>query len=328
MAIDWEPLRQVIDTHERFVISSHVRPDADAVGSELALASVLERLGKQVRIINPSDLPESLLFLDPTGRILCLNRSATAENVLDAEVHIVIDTSSWAQLLDVGRAWKQSSAVKVVIDHHLSADSIGGMEFKDPSAEASGALVFEMCEALGYEISREMVLPLYCAIATDTGWFRFSSTSSRTLRMAARLIDLGAQPDVIYQRLYENYSLARVRLAGCTLGRITLECEGRLAYTWIELADFAATGASPADTDDLVNECLTIKGTECAFIAIEQRNHTIKISLRSRTDLNVAEVAEQFGGGGHRQAAGAILPGGMAQARKRMIEALEAALAK
>lgn len=326
MTIDWEPLRPIFAGNQRFVLSSHVRPDADALGSELAVAGMLEAMGKTVRIINPSASPDTLLFLDPQRRIHKLGDTATADDVLETDVHIVLDTSAWGQLQSVGDVLKRSQAVRVVIDHHVSSDDLGAIEFKDTHAEATGALVFRMARSLGLEITEEIVLPLFCAIATDTGWFRFSSTTSNTLRIAADLIDAGAQPSVIYQLLYERYSLARIRLAGRVLGRMTLAGNGRVAYVWVSQRDIKEVDARPVDTEDLVNECLRIDGTQCAFIAIEQPDKRIKISFRSRTGLNVAAIAEQFGGGGHKQAAGAILPPPLEQARQRALEAMLASL--
>lgn len=326
MEIDWEPLRSIIERHDRFVLSSHVRPDADALGSELAMAGLLEQLGKKVRIVNPSALPATLSFLDPTGRVLKIGDQIPPEDVADTDVHMVLDTSAWAQLLEVGAVLRQTSAVKVVIDHHVSSDDLGAIEFKDTAAEATGALVIRMADALGYPLTAEIAVPLYCALATDTGWFRFSSTTGETMRRAARLIDLGAEPHVIYQLLHEQYSSARIRLAGLVLGRVTLDCDGRLAYTWVTQDDFAQSGAAPADTEDLVNESLRIAGTEAAFIAIEQQNKKIKVSFRSRSRLNVASVAEEFGGGGHKQAAGAILPGPLDTARAAVLTAMKHAL--
>jgi phosphoesterase RecJ-like protein len=326
MVINWEPLRPILLSNRRFVISSHVRPDADAIGSELALAAILESLGKEVRIVNPSAIPLTLGFLDPGGRILKIGEQIAAEAVLETDVHIVVDTSSWGQLQDVGHVLKRTRAQKVVIDHHASSDDLGAVEFKDIQAEATGALILAMCDALDLPIPPQVVTPLFCAVATDTGWFRFSSTRESTMRLAARLIDLGAQPDVIYRQLYEQYSLGRIRLAGCVLSRVSLDCDDRLAYTWVELDDFDRTSARPVDTEDLVNECLRIGGTECAFIAIEQPNKSIKISFRSRAGVDVAALAEQFGGGGHKQAAGATLPGPLPAAIERVLAAIRGVL--
>ena len=326
MIIHWEPLREILHSNRRFVLSSHVRPDADALGSELGLAAILESLGKEVRIVNPSAIPQTLQFLDPTGRILKMGEAIKPEAVSDTDVHIVVDTSSWAQLQDVGHVFRRSPARKVIIDHHASSEDLGALEFKDVQAEATGVLILEMADALDLTIPPAVAMPLFCAVATDTGWFRFASTRESTMRVAARLIDLGARPDVIYRQLYEQYSLGRLRLAGIVLSRVTLDCEGRMAYTWVEAADFGLSGARPVDTEDLVNECLKIGGTQCAFIAVEQLNKSVKISFRSRTGIDVAAVAEQFGGGGHKQAAGATLSGSLTEATQRALAAMRGAL--
>lgn len=326
MVIHWEPLREILHSNRRFVLSSHVRPDADALGSELGLAAILESMGKEVRIVNPSAIPQTLQFLDPTGRIHKIGDTIKPEAVADTDVHIIVDTSSWAQLQDVGHVFRRTAARKVVIDHHASSEDLGALEFKDVQAEATGVLILEMADALDLTIPPAVAMPLFCAVATDTGWFRFASTRESTMRVAARLIELGARPDVIYRQLYEQYSLGRIRLAGIVLSRVTLDCDGRMAYTWVEAADFARSGARPVDTEDLVNECLKIAGTQCAFIAVEQLNKSVKISFRSRTGIDVAAVAEQFGGGGHKQAAGATLSGALDEATQRALAAMRSAL--
>jgi len=323
MNIEWEPLRQIIEENARFVLSSHMRPDADAVGSELAMAGLLEAKGKTVRIVNPSPLPDSLGFLDPTNRVFSIGKDASANQVLDTDVHIVLDTSAWVQLGEVGQCLRKTTAKKVVIDHHVSADALGAVEFKDTKSEATGALVFQMAEALEYPLNQEIATALFCAIATDTGWFRYSSTTGQTMRIIGRLVDLGVRPDLIFSQLYEQRSAARIKLAGCALSRVTLDFEGQLGYTWVQLADYPATGATASDTDELVNECLTIAGTSSAFIAIEQPNKRVKYSFRSRTNVDVAALAEQFGGGGHKQAAGAILQGTIAETKSKVLAAFK-----
>lgn len=324
MELDWEPLREIIQANERFVLTSHVRPDADAIGSELALAGLLEDLHKTVRIINASEMPPGLRFLDPAKRIGKLGHGVCVDEALDTDVHIVVDTSSWAQLDGMSDILRRTRARKVIIDHHISADDLGALEFKDTDAEATGALIFRMINALGYPVPGEIITPLFCAIATDTGWFRFPSTTAETMRIAARLIDLGAQPDILYKLLYDQFSLARMHLTGRALQRVTVDCNGRLAYTWVTQEDFKETGAKPVETEDLVNECLKIAGAQCAFIAIEQQNKMVKFSFRSRAEVDVAEVAEQFSGGGHKKAAGAMVPGPLHSALENVVPAMRA----
>ena len=262
MNIDWKPLCDIIKSHRSFVLSSHVRPDGDAVGSELALASVLQAKGKQVRIVNPSGLPNNLKFLDPQGVIKNIGEGISIKEACDTDVHIILDTSVWTQLRDLGKVLKKTQAVKIVIDHHVSSDNLNALEFKDPTYEATGSLVFELAQELGGEISPDAATALYCAIATDTGWFRFPSTRSETMRIIATLIDLGAQPHLIYRQLYEQSSLARTRLGGHVLSRVQSDCDGRLTFISVNSTDFSRTGTSQGDTEDLVNECLKVAGTE------------------------------------------------------------------
>ena len=326
MDIDWEPLRDILEANQRFVLSSHVRPDADALGSELALAGFLDALGKSVRIVNPSDIPSNLTFLDPAKRVKKIGAGITPAEIADTDVHIILDTSAWSQLQNLGKVFKTSTAKKVVIDHHVSSDDLGAVDFKDSTADSTGTLVFRLAKSLGYPLTKEIAVPLFCAIATDTGWFRFSSTSSETFQVASELIDFGVEPHVIYGLLYEQTTLARIRLSGLVLQRVTLDCDGQLGYTWVSQKDFAETNSRPSDTEDLVNECLRIAGTKCAFIAIEQQNKSIKVSVRSRKPIDVSKVAEQFGGGGHKQASGAILPGPLEEAKTKILTAMKAAI--
>jgi phosphoesterase RecJ-like protein len=328
MTIDWQPLREIIESHDRFVLTSHVRPDADALGSELGLLGVLESLGKQVRVINPSATPQHLQFLDPTGRIQKLGGEVTVAAACDTDVHIVLDTGSWQQLNDLRRVLETTAARKVVIDHHVSADDLGALVFRDVTAAATGVLIVELAEFLNHPLHADVASRLYCAIATDTGWFRFPNTDSRALRMAARLVDRGVEPHRVYQQLYERSSLSRLKLHGRVLSRVQLDCQGRLAHTYVLQQDFKETGAHPSDTEDLVNDCLKIDGTECAVIVVEQASGQIKVSFRSRTDLSVAALAEQFGGGGHRQASGALLPGPLVTAQDRVLQVIRSALSE
>lgn len=314
MNIDWSPLQKLITAHQVFVITSHVRPDADAIGSEIGLAQVLQALGKTTRIVNTSATPPNLKFLDQANEVRQLGTTATPEDILTAEVQLIVDTSAWQQLSDVGKVYREGKAPRVVIDHHVSSDDMQAIELKDTSREATGALIYELAGVLGVKPNPIAAQAIFAAIATDTGWYRFSATTSETYRIAGELIQCGANPAAIFRDLYEQGTLARVLLAGRILSRVKMDADGKLAYTSVSQEDFAETGALPSDTEDLVNECLKIAGTQAAFIAIEQANRQVKVSFRSRNEVNVAAIAEKFHGGGHRQAAGATFPGPLTQA--------------
>ena len=327
MLVDWSPLRDVLDAGDRVVVTSHARPDADALGSSLALVHLLEARGKEATIVMPSDVPPNLAFLDPDSRAFTIGRGVDAQRVENHDVHLIVDTSSFAQLGDVGPVFRRSPAAKAVIDHHESSDALDALVLRDTTAEAAAVLVVQMADAFGWALPAKAVAPLFAAVATDTGWFRHSNTSPATYRLAARLQEAGADPTELYRKLYEEQPVERLRVAGRGMQRATLICGGKVAYTAVGVDDFAATGGRPADTEGLSNECLKIAGTEAAFLAVEQPDGRIKLSLRSRGRVDVAALAGTFGGGGHRQAAGAMLGGEtLDSAVKKVSEAFCAAL--
>lgn len=323
MKIDWTPLRAIIAVKNRFVLTTHVRPDADAIGSEIAMAGLLEQLGKEVRIVNASSVPPRLEFLDPEKKCLQLGSQINEAEACDTDVHIILDTSAWGQLAEVGRVFKKTTALKVVIDHHVFAEDLGALNLKDTESEATGALVFQFAEAMGLTITPVIGTAIFSAIATDTGWFRFPSTTGETMRTIGKLIDGGIKPAVLYKKLYEEVTLARIKLAGRVLSRMMLDCNGKLAWTYVTLIDYRETGADPSETEDLVNECLTVGDVEAAFILIEQSNGNVKASLRSRSHIDVSRIAGDFGGGGHKQASGAILPGPLADVQTKILTAMK-----
>jgi bifunctional oligoribonuclease and PAP phosphatase NrnA len=239
---------------------------------------------------------------------------------------MILDTSAWAQLGPMSDFIRSFPGKKIVIDHHVSEDDLGAEPFKDVTAEATGRLVVEAAEALGVQLAREMATPLFAAVATDTGWFRFASTSPGTYRVAAKLMEAGAEPAAIYNALYEQDTLARMKLRGLILSRIETELGGRLAHTYVLKEDFVKTGALPSDTEDTVNSALAIGGTEVAVIFVEQHSGGFKISFRSRSHVDCSKLAEAYGGGGHKAAAGALVKGPLAEVQPLVLDAVRAAM--
>lgn len=326
MSIDWTRFAEVIRAHQRIVLTSHIRPDCDALGSELGMALVLEALGKQVRIVNADPTPANLAFIDPQRRLLALGKDINVADLADVELIMVLDTSAWAQLGAMGDVIRGSNAKKIVLDHHVSQDNLGAEQFKNTSAEATGRLVIEAAAALGVKLTPEISMPLFAALATDTGWFRFASTTGDTFRFGGQLVDAGARPEAIYNAIYEKDTLARVQLRGRILARTQTELDGRLVFTFVTREDFEATGAAAADTEDVVNMTLVISGTDVAVICVEQLGGNVKVSFRSRAGLDCSRLAEQFGGGGHKAAAGATVPGPLNTAMGRVLDAVRAAM--
>jgi phosphoesterase RecJ-like protein len=328
MNISWQRFREVVSQAQNIVLTSHIRPDCDALGSELGMAGLLRQLGKTVRIVNGQATPPNLQFLDPKRTILAIDVDVTREQLANCDLVIILDTSAWIQLGAVGDWIKESRVKRIVVDHHQGEDDLDAELFKDRNAEATGAILARAALELGCQLTPEMVNPLYAAIATDTGWFRFPSAKAECYRTAAALIDAGADPSWVYAQIHEQETVGRVRLRGVVLARVQTELSGRLVHTWIKYDDFAQTGSLPSDTEDLINLALAIRGTEFAVIFVEQKSGGVKVSFRSRCALNCNEIAGNFGGGGHKAAAGAFQEKPLVEVQETVLEFVRAEISR
>jgi phosphoesterase RecJ-like protein len=326
MKIDWLPLVEIIRSHDRFLLTSHHRADCDAIGSEMALALILETLGKQVLIVNADEVPEHIAFMDPYGRVAVLGSTAPMEALRGFDVMIVVDTSAWGQLGGMAEILRSFPGVKVVIDHHASEDDLGAQVFKDSASEATGRLILQLAKELGVSLTPEIAGPLFAAIATDTGWFRFPSVTADTFAALAKLTAAGASPARTFSALYEQHSLSRLHLRGRILDHVTPDCDNRMLWTFVTADDFRECGAQKTDTEDVINMLLTVRGVEVAALFVELEPMVTKVSLRSRSNFDVNQLAARFGGGGHKAAAGITFAGPMVEARQAVIDALRGAM--
>jgi len=324
--LDWSRFVEIVRRHKRFVLTTHIRPDGDALGSVTAMAEILESLGKDVLACNVFSIPPNLQFIDAKKKFKTLGVDVTTDQLADREVLIILDTSAWAQLGGMADVVRQFKALKVVIDHHVSADDLGAEPCKDAEAEATGRLVIEAMDQLKVPLTPDIARAAFVAVATDTGWFRFSSTKADTFSLIARLVQAGARPDEIYKNLYENDSLARLRLIGRTLAHSVMALDGRRIHTYNSNEDFYETGALPSDSEDIINLTMAVDGTEVAVIFVEQPKGGFKVSLRSRCQVDCAALAEKFGGGGHKKAAGLSINESLGSAKEKVLNAVRAAM--
>ena len=319
MSVDWSPLVELIRRSQTILLMTHVRPDADGLGSQLALADALAAIGKTPRVVIASRLPPRYDFLDsPRGVIEQFRLPGEGFRAVDAV--IVMDTGTWNQLGDFGPFLKQLTVPKAVVDHHRTQDDLGAERFVDVTAEATGRLAYELIRALGAPISPRAAHLMFMAVALDTGWFRHPNTSAETFKLAEELVRLGADPPPLYEQLFEEAPLPRVKLVGRALDRLQVRAAGRIAFTEVYLSDYAACGAVPGDTEDLINYPRSIAGVEIALIFIEQPEGGTKVSFRSRR-ADVSKLAERFGGGGHKLASGARVDGDLPAARELVLAA-------
>lgn len=327
MSIDWTPLADLIETHDRFLLTTHVRPDGDALGSEVGMAGLLRQKGKDVRVVNSSRTPPRYDFLDPRGDFFeYFGDLSSPQDVADREVAIILDLSAWSQLGDMADLIRDFKGTRVVIDHHVSQDDLGALFLKDTTAEATGTLVVQATKALGGKFTKEVATGLLTAIAMDTGWFHHPNTKPGTLRTVAELVEAGAPISEIYTLLFERSSLGRLRLMGETLSGLKTVADGRIAYATVTRESVERSGAIPQDTEDLVDFTVSLKGVEVGLLFFEQSRGGIKLSVRSRKGLDCARLAGLFGGGGHRAAAGATLPDPLSESIERVVAAVQQTL--
>jgi len=325
MRLDWAAFLKLVHQSERFVLTSHVRPDCDALGSELGLLGILEAIGKDVRIVNAQETPANLRWIDPENRLESLAQGVKPADLDDRDLLVVLDTSAWAQLGAIGEVVTRNRDRVVVVDHHVSEDDVAGSWFKDTTAEATARIVYEIGLRLRVPMTERIATPLYAGLSTDTGGFRFPSASGETFRVAARLVDAGASPPFIYRELFEQDTLARLHLVGRTLAGARTFNDGNCILSTVRQADIKEVGALPADTEDLINLTLAVKGTQLAAILIEQPDGRVKLSFRSRGAADCSALAGHFGGGGHKAAAGAIVSGDFDAVEQQVTEAVDAA---
>lgn len=324
--VDWPRLLQVLNEHRRFLLTTHIRPDCDAIGSELAFSAVLRTLGKTVACVNAFTIPPPLRFLDSEGELIELGDSRAQKEIDQADILVVLDTTAWAQLGDMGPVIRNFSRKKIVIDHHVSGDDLGAELFKDTQAEATGRIIAELVKRLGLTFTPRLAQLLFAAVATDTGWFRFNSVRAETFQLAGELTQAGVVPDKLYRQLFENERLGRFRLMGRAMARAETDLQGRIIHSYILATDFPETGALSSDTEDIINTTLTVAGTELALMFIEHIPGQFKVSFRSRCHVDCSRLAAVFGGGGHKSAAGATIVGSLESVRARVLDAARRAM--
>jgi phosphoesterase RecJ-like protein len=314
----------LFSTRKRFVLTTHLNPDGDGIGSEVALASWLQSRGKEVRVINHSPLPAVYRFLDPAGRIAQFDPLRDGAALAGAEVIVVLDTNHPDRLGSMKEAVLSSPAVRVCIDHHLDPDPFASPALIDEHATSTGEMLYTLLFLNGAEPpGRDVASALYCAIMTDTGSFRYPRTGPATHTIVSRLIASGADPVGIYAEVYERWSPGRIHLLGEVLEGLRTEFGGRLAHITITREMLSRTGTGEEDTDNFTTYPMSVAGVRAGILFLEIEGG-VKISFRSKGDIPINALAMEFGGNGHRNAAGARVAGGAAdEVRSRVLSAAE-----
>ncbi len=322
-----------ISKWRRPLLLSHAKPDGDAIGALVATRNALRDRGLDPAALVFDPIPDRYRFLVDEVPIARLGEDITLSELDSIKLDgvIVLDTCSYSQLLPIAQWLRTSRLPTLAIDHHVTRDGLADTYLIDESASATCLILYEWLKSNKWAIDRSTAEALFVGIATDTGWFRHSNTDARSLTVAAELVDLGVQPFAMFDALFQHESAARFRLRAAVVNRLELLASGRLAVLTLPTSLFSETGATLADTEDLVNEPLRIASTIVSVMLVEQSAGLVRVGFRSRApidgsslDIDVAAVAVQFGGGGHRRAAGARINATLENAKRQVIEALTA----
>ncbi|HET7872581.1 MAG TPA: bifunctional oligoribonuclease/PAP phosphatase NrnA [Terriglobales bacterium] len=300
-----------IGRRDRFLLTSHARPDGDAVGSVLACWQILRQLGKEAQVVMADPVPviyRPLPFADSIVQACEIN------NGFDAAIILECDSVQRTRLQGL------DGRFLINIDHHSSARPFAHINWIDPHACATAEMVYRLARQAGVPISPEIATCLYTAVLTDTGSFSFIGTNEHTFALARELVLCGADPARIAQGVYFSHPTSKMRLLGAALSN--LHREGKVTWMWVTREHMAQSEANDEDCEGLVNYALAIEGVEVSIFFRELSDHRYRVSLRSKGDVNVAKVAEHFGGGGHDCASGCSIDGPLSVAVARIMEQL------
>ncbi len=310
-----------IRAHDHFLLTSHARPDGDAIGSQLAMAFALDALGKRVRLINKDAVPGAYRGFPGAERIIVADAVPALDGVApEAEATIVMECGDLKRPEVAGL----ERPTVINIDHHIGNSMYGTVNWFDASAAACAEMVADVIDALGVTWTTDIASHLYLGIATDTGGFRHGPISERTFRICARVAATGVAPAQLSREIFDSFSIGRIRLTGALLNAMELHHDGRLAVLYYDDELLAACGATSDDTDGLVNLPLGAKEVMAVALVRKQTDTQYRVSMRSKGDVSVRAVAVQFGGGGHVNAAACSVPGSLTDVTQSIVRAIGA----
>jgi phosphoesterase RecJ-like protein len=315
-------LGEIFDQNQTFALMSHMRPDGDAIGSQLGLGLALEAMGKTVFYWNEDGLPDSLAFLPCSEKI-----SFPPAEAPEIDVAIALDTATKVRLGDGNLIAAAKAKLWVNIDHHISNPRYGDVNYVDATSPATGQIVYDIIQHLGMPLPDGARDAIYVAVSTDTGSFQYDSTTARTYRMAADLMDRGLNVGDINAKTYDSHPYRRIELLRALLNTLELTPDGKVAH-W-EMLDHLRTDLAlkPEDSEGLIDMIRAIRGVQVAVFFEELPGGKIRVSMRSKDrSVNVCDIAARFGGGGHALAAGIRMPGPISEAKQQVLAAITSVL--
>jgi len=311
---NFQRLQQLVESHERFLVISHARPDGDAYGSTLALGLSLRALGKDVTLVNPDGLSPVFHFL-PGSKTLTTTPEAVPE---PDRVLIAVDCADRKRLGSAFEAWQRAPDVN--IDHHVSNGGYAALNLIDPIAPATAQLLFDVIDALKWPLTPEVSANLYVGLMTDTGSFRYRQTTAHTFAVATRLVEAGADPTDLAEGCYQSFRPERLLLLREVLNALHFADNGRIAWFYLMPETYARSGATPDETEGLIEYLQSVSTVEVAFVLEVMPGGMTRASMRSRGKVDVQSICSEFGGGGHRLAAGLRTKLSIPDVEKRLLD--------
>jgi phosphoesterase RecJ-like protein len=321
-ATDRAAFMEFVSKHQHFLLTTHVNPDGDGLGSEAAMAMWLRTRGKDVRVLNDSVVPTAFIFLTRFQPMEVFEPELAETLFAQADALVVLDTSNRQRIGRLSPLLDRHAIPIAVVDHHVSHSGFGRVNVIEPEASATGEIVYDLIRDNGGTITPEIAEALYVALMTDTGSFRFSNTDSHAHRMAAELLQRGLDPQKLHAQVHSHASAARLRFFGEVLSGLEMLEDGKLVVLEAAPEQFQKHGLVGADTDGLVDLPRTIAGVEVVVLFSEVERGKVKVSLRSTGRVAIDQVASRLGGGGHVHAAGVLLRGTRAEAKSRILPSL------
>ncbi len=312
-------IRDLVARGQRFLVTAHVKPDGDSIGSQLALAGALAALGKDVRVVNRDSAPPALLALPGVSAI---EHRADVDGSYDA-----VFVLECGDLERTGFTGLERFTV-INIDHHPGNTLFGAVNWFDGAAAACGEMVFDVIAALGVPLTADMATHLYVAILTDTGSFHYSGLSPRTFDICRQLLEAGVDPVATARTVYDSNTIGRSRLFGMVMSTLETDASGRLATIRLDRDMTASSGGHADDTEGLINMPLTVPEVQAVVFFKEADLDTFRVSFRSKGDIDVGAVAAGFGGGGHKNASGCTVGGPLSAAREKVLPRVDAAISR
>jgi len=308
---------EAIRTRRRFVISSHVRPDGDSIGSSVAMALALKALGKDAVVVHADPAPAPFAPFPGVSDII-----VAPEPRGDFDAAIIMECG------DLGRTGVSGldRSFVINIDHHPGNTGFGDLCWFDPGAAACAEMVFDLIQALGVPFTREIATQIYVGILTDTGSFHYSGISTKTFDICKAALEAGMDPQSVARQVYDSYTMGRIRLFGAVLNGMRVDPSGRIATIYLDNAMLHASGGNYEDTDGMVNEPLKVKEIAAVVFFKQIEGNEYRVSMRSKGDVDVGALAKAYGGGGHKNAAGCTVGGPIDELRSVFVEKIEAAI--